>query len=263
MSIRVVIADDEEAGRARIRRLLRDCPDAEVVAECANGRLTIEAINRLRPDVAFLDVQMPEGDGFQVAAALSDEVQPVLVFVTAYDQYAVRAFDIHAVDYLLKPFDAERFMTAWSRIRVQVATGDTRKREDRIVALLHELGVDTVRGASVRYRDRFLIAQEGRSIVVSASDVDWFEASGNYVTLHVGKAHPLVREPIGALTNELDPNSFARIHRGAIINLDRIQEVQPWFSGDCIVLLTTGAKLRLTRSYRRAFETRFQAGPSV
>jgi two-component system LytT family response regulator len=262
MTLRVVIADDEEAGRARIRRLLRDCPDAEVVAECANGRLTIEAINRLRPDVAFLDVQMPEGDGFQVAAALSEAVQPVLVFVTAYDQYAVRAFDIHAVDYLLKPFDAERFMTAWSRVRTQVATGDSQKREDRILALLHELGVDGAR-RPLRYRDRFLIAQEGRSIVVCAAEVDWFEASGNYVTLHVGKAHHLVREPIGALASQLDPNGFARIHRGAIINLDRIQEVQPWFSGDCIVILTTGAKLRLTRSYRRAFETRFQSGPTI
>ena len=263
MTLRVIIADDEEAGRARIRRLLRDCPDAEIVAECVNGRLTLEAINRLHPDVAFLDVQMPEGDGFQVAAALPEAVQPVLVFVTAYDQYAVRAFDIHAVDYLLKPFDAERFMTAWARVRTQVASGDGRKREDRLVALLQELGVDTVRRTALRYRDRFLVAQEGRSIVVYAADIDWFEASGNYVTLHVGKAHHLVREPIGALATELDPNSFARIHRGAIINLDRIQEVQPWFSGDCIVLLTTGAKLRLTRSYRRAFETRFQAGPSA
>ena len=263
MTLRVVIADDEEAGRARIRRLLRDCPDAEVVAECANGRLTIDAIGRLRPDVAFLDVQMPEGDGFQVAAALPEATQPVLVFVTAYDQYAVRAFDIHAVDYLLKPFDADRFMTAWSRVRTQVATEDSQKREDRIVALLHELGVESVRRSTVRYRDRFLIAQEGRSIVVAAADVDWFEASGNYVTLHVGKARHLVREPIGALAGELDPSSFVRIHRGAIINLNRIQEVQPWFSGDCIVLLTTGAKLRLTRSYRRAFETRFHAGPSM
>ena len=277
--MKVLIVDDEPIARRRVRRLLRMEDDVEVVGECSSGNEAVAAIRAQSPDLVFLDVQMPDLDGFGVVAALGGESLPSIVFITAYDEYAVRAFDVHAMDYLLKPFDPERFRAAFQRARLHMEQRHSADAGRKITALLEQVLGDVKAGAiiaasaangngggvavaappapaRVRYLDRLMVKHDGRVFFVKVSDVDWFEASGNYVRVYVGRATHLIRETMHGIEAQLEPNEFARIHRAVIVNLDRIRELQPWFAGDYIVILNDGRQLKLSRTYREALQSR-------
>ena len=274
MPMRVLIVDDEPIARRRISRLLKLEDDVEVVSEVGSGTDAVAAIREQRPDLVFLDVQMPDLDGFGVVSALGEpEQMPAIVFVTAYNEYAVKAFDVNAVDYVLKPFDGERFRSAFQRARTTLEQKNSAEAGRRIKALLEEvLGEQraqalaaggTANGATLaptvpraRYLDRLMVKHDGRVFFVKVSDVDWFEASGNYVRVHVGRVSHLIRETMHGIEAQLDPNLFARIHRAVIVNMDRIRELQPWFAGDYIVILRDGRQLKLSRTYREALQSR-------
>ncbi|MEP7337899.1 MAG: LytTR family DNA-binding domain-containing protein, partial [Acidobacteriota bacterium] len=249
-TIRVVIVDDEPLGRTVIREMLRRDTDFTVVGECVNGHEAIAAISAERPDLVFLDVQMPEVDGFAVLAALDTEHLPMIIFVTAYDQYAVSAFEVHAVDYLLKPFDRERFGKALQRAKLQLQresandVGNISNISRRILALLEE------QRAKTKYLERLVIKNNGRVFFLKTEEIDWISAEGNYVNLHVKKDSHLLRETISSLEAQLDPQKFARIHRSQIVNIDRIRELRHWSHGEYQVILHDGAELMLSRSYR-------------
>ena len=274
MPMRVLIVDDEPIARRRISRLLKLEDDVEVVSEVGSGTDAVAAIREQKPDLVFLDVQMPDLDGFGVVSALGEpEQMPAIVFVTAYNEYAVKAFDVNAVDYVLKPFDGERFRSAFQRARSTLEQKNSAEAGRRIKALLEEvLGEQraqalaaggTANGATLaptvpraRYLDRLMVKHDGRVFFVKVSDVDWFEASGNYVRVHVGRVSHLIRETMHGIEAQLDPNLFARIHRAVIVNMDRIRELQPWFAGDYIVILRDGRQLKLSRTYREALQSR-------
>ena len=277
MPMRVLIVDDEPIARRRISRLLKLEDDVEVVNEVGSGTDAVAAIREQRPDLVFLDVQMPDLDGFGVVSALGEpESMPAIVFVTAYNEYAVKAFDVNAVDYVLKPFDGERFRSAFQRARTTLEQKNSAEAGRRIKALLEEvLGEQraaqalTAGGAGnggavapaqpvarARYLDRLMVKHDGRVFFVKVADVDWFEASGNYVRVHVGRVSHLIRETMHGIEAQLDPNLFARIHRAVIVNMDRIRELQPWFAGDYIVILRDGRQLKLSRTYREALQSR-------
>ncbi len=271
--MRILIVDDEPPARVRLRTMLEMLPDAdalEVVGEAEDGEAALDAIARERPEVVFLDVQMPGLDGFGVVRALSSDAVlqealggtlPEVVFATAYDQHAVRAFDVHAVDYLVKPFDGKRLATALARARERLATrraarGPTALPPE-IAALLAALPSGAAGGgaAAPAYLTRLAVRVGERVYYVRAADIDWVEADGNYLRLHTGtgtpqaKAH-LIRKPLAALAEELDPAQFARIHRSALVNIDRIRELRALSDGEYQVLLTDGTKLKLSRTYR-------------
>jgi two-component system LytT family response regulator len=251
-----MVADDERVARNRLTRLLSEVGDAEVVAECADGASTIAAVKTEKPDVLFLDVEMPEGSGFDVAGAIAGvDRAPMIVFVTAFDQHAVRAFEVHATDYLLKPFGADRLAVTWQRVRDQLSRGDS--GTGRVLAALDELKRSR---ANPGYRDRLLVNNDGRSTIVKTVDIEWIEAAANYVKIHIGKAKYLLREPLTSLEGHLDPQHFVRVHRSAIVNLDFIAEIQPWFSGDQVIILKTGERVKLSRTFRKTFEERVSGG---
>jgi two-component system LytT family response regulator len=257
-SIRALLVDDEPLVRRGIRGFLADEPDVEVVGEARNGREALSLIAELGPDLVFLDVQMPELDGLGVVAALGERT-PAIVFVTAFDAYALKAFDVHAVDYLLKPFDEARFRTALGRARERLARPAPLPREgDRVSgqleALLHEL-----RGRPA-FLDRLMIRSGSRVVLVRTEEIDWIEAADNYVRVHAAGARHLLRETIRSLEARLDPRHFARIHRSAVVNLERVRELHALPSGDFTVLLRTGAQLTLSRSFREEFERRVGRG---
>src|ERR687883_459521 len=211
--IRVLLVDDEPLAREMIREMLKDDPGVEVVGECVNGREAIEAIQEHNPDLIFLDVQMPEIGGFEVLEALKSVQVPHVIFVTAYDQYAVRAFEVHALDYLLKPFDRERFESAWRRAKAHILSARGGEMEGRILAILEELK------AGSKYIERLVIKSGGRVFFLDTDDIDWIEAEGNYVSVHSGKKSHLLRETISSLEAQLDPKKFRRIHRSSIVQL--------------------------------------------
>jgi two-component system LytT family response regulator len=242
----VVVADDEPIGRQRLTRLLLAEPDTEVVAACADGEEAVEAIREHTPDLVLLDIQMPRLDGFEVVAALGQAHQPAVIFVTAHDQYAVRAFEIHAFDYLLKPVDQERLREAMGWALSATRRGPQGSGTRRILTLLEELNArDRARG-----RDRLVVRTPERAIFLRTETIDWIEAAGKFVHLHVGRATHALRESMAELEQELDPTRFLRISRSVIVNLDRIQEVQPWFQGDYVLILSDGTRLTSTRGYR-------------
>ncbi len=242
--IRVLIVDDEALARGILREMLQRDSDVSIVGECANGKQAVEAIQELTPDVLFLDIQMPEMGGFEVLDALDGPTMPHLVFVTAYDQYAVRAFEVHALDYILKPFDRERFEAAWQRAKAQVLRERNGGVEQRILSLLEDLKAGT------KYLERLVIKSSGRIYFLETNDIDWIQAEGNYVSVHVGKKSHLLRETISSLESQLDPRKFLRIHRSAIVRIDRIKELQPWFHGEYHIILLDGTELTLSRNYR-------------
>jgi two-component system LytT family response regulator len=252
--LRVLLVDDEPLVRQGIRDFLEVEPDITIVGECGNGLEALEAIARERVDLVFLDIQMPELDGVGVAAALTGEHGPAVVFVTAYSEHALRAFEVNAVDYVLKPFDRERFAAALSRARVRHAAGEREELSRRLTAVLAEL--QRSRG----YAQRILVRADGRIRLVPVGEIDWIEAADNYVRLHAGAERHLVRETMAALEARLDPARFARIHRSTMVNLARIRELQPTFNGEYVVLLHTGAKLTLSRGYRDALRARLGHG---
>lgn len=264
--MRVLIVDDEVLARQRVRRLLQSEADVEVVGEAGSGREAVDLIRSLTPDLVCLDVQMPELDGFGVLRELNGEPRPMVLFITAYDEHAQRAFDVHAVDYVLKPLDEERFRAAFDRARKQRAQAVAAERLGELLETVRRLADGTsssdqktdvtANGAAGNggFASRILVKQDGRMFFVKTTEIDWIEADRNYVRLHVGTVAHTIRERISHLEETLDPRVFARIHRSTIVNLNRVREMQQWFSGDYVVLLEDGTKLRLSRHYRDRVE---------
>ena len=248
--IRTLIVDDEPVARARVLSLLKDETDIEVVGECGNGAQAATVIEQAAPDLVFLDVQMPEMDGVAMARALGPDRMPAVVFVTAYDDYALEAFEIHALDYLLKPFSAERFRSALTHAREHLAQRRATTLGRQLLDLLPEIRKPS------QGHDRIVVKSSGRIYFVRTADIDWCEAAGNYVRLHVGPQAHLVRDTMGRLESSLDADLFIRIHRSAIVNVDRIQELQSSFNGEYMVLLKSGTRLTLSRGYRDALQSR-------
>lgn len=242
--IRTLVVDDEPVARARVISLLSDEPDIEVVGECASGPQALSVISERSPDLVFLDIEMPEMDGFELARALGPDRMPAVVFVTAFNQYALRAFEIHALDYLLKPFSAQRFKSALSHAREQLAQRRATSVGRQLLAMLPEM---QRREPTL---DRLVVRSSGRIYFVRTAEIDWCEAAGNYVSLHVGSQTHLVRETMSRLEAQLDPNQFVRIHRSTIVNIDGIQELRSSFNGEHVVLLRNGTRLALSRGYR-------------
>ncbi len=243
LRMRAVIVDDEFLGRTVIREMLRRDPTIDIVGECANGHEAIAALRTLSPDLVFLDVHMPELDGFEVLASLAPARLPLVIFVTAHDRFAVRAFEVHAVDYLLKPFDRERFDRALSRAKAHHHSNRGEEVNQRILALLEER-------TPPRRLERIAIKARGRVLFLKIDEIDWIEAEGNYIRLHVRHESYLLRETIGGIEGQLDPRQFPRIHRSRIVNIDRVRELHPWSHGEYHVILHDGTKLTLSRSYR-------------
>lgn len=244
MKIQVLIVDDESLARKRIRALLKDDPDVAVVGECGTGREAIRLIQELSPDLVFLDIQMPEIGGFEVLQALGKEQPRAVVFTTAYNQHALKAFEVHALDYLLKPFTQARFAEALAHARTQLNGTRGLKPDSKLASLMENLRSEQ------SYLSRFVVRSSSRILLVSATDVDWIESADNYALLHVrGQTH-LVRETMRALEEKLAPTSFQRISRSAIVNLSRIKELQPMGKGEYVVILGDGTRLSMSRGIR-------------
>jgi two-component system LytT family response regulator len=244
MKIRAFIVDDEPLARQRLRTLLESDADIEIAGECADGCQAVAALQEHKPDLLFLDVQMPRLDGFGVLAALRDVYLPVVIFVTAHDRYALQAFEVHALDYLLKPFDRERFRTALERAKAQVRREQSGEVNQRLLALLQHVHETN------KHLERLVVKSAGRVCFVRLEDIDWIEAAANYVRLHVGKETHLLRESLSGLEARLDGKRFLRIHRSFIVNIERIRELQPAFHGDYVIILQDGTELTLSRGYR-------------
>jgi two-component system, LytTR family, response regulator len=241
-----VVVDDEPLARKRLCRLLDSERDIDVVGECSNGREAISVLSSQSPDLVFLDVQMPEMDGFAVLRALAPKRIPAVVFVTAYDDYALEAFNVNALDYLLKPFDKKRFQESVERARGRLSEHREETVSGRLTALLENLS------AAPASRGRIAVKTGGKVMFVNTSDIDWIEAADNYACLHCSGVTHVLRETMSSLETRLDRKMFLRIHRSIIVNVDRIAEMQPWFRGDYLVILKDGTKLKLSRTHREA-----------
>lgn len=244
MKIRTLIVDDEPIARDRVRRMLREETDIEIVGECGNGAEAVAFINENAPDLIFLDIQMPEMNGFETMRSITAEKVPAIIFVTAYDRYALQAFDVHALDYLLKPFNQERFRRAVARAREQIEKSQNGKIDERLASLIADL-----KGGK-KHLERLVIKSVGRVFFLRTDEVDWIEAAGNYAKLHVGRESHLIRETMNGLESKLNPDKFLRIHRSTLVNIDCIKELHPLFSGDYTVMLKNGVELTLSRNYR-------------
>jgi two-component system LytT family response regulator len=244
-TIRTLIVDDEPLAREGVRLHLEEHSDFEVIGECGSGEEAVARIEADDPDLVFLDVQMPGLDGFGVLESLgASNHLPAVVFITAYDQFALRAFEAHALDYLLKPLEAERFSKALDRVRAQLQTRAQTPMEERLRNLLASLG------AKESYLERMIARTNGKIIVLRVDDVDWIEAAANYVRVHIAQKQYLVRETMTHLEARLDPERFLRIHRSIIVRKDRIKELEPLFQGDYSLVLTDGTRLTSSRGYR-------------
>jgi two-component system LytT family response regulator len=244
MKIRALIVDDEPLAREWVRSAVAEDPELEVLGECGDGFEAAEAIRRLKPDLVFLDVQMPGLDGFGVLEALSPEEIPAVVFVTAFDQYAVRAFEAQAVDYLMKPFSKERVEEAVRRVRELVKGRSIEDFRESIGRIVEKIRRDR------SFPEWVLLKGDGKNVFVKVRDIDWIESSRNNVRIHVGATIYLMHETTSAIASRLDPKKFLRIHRSAIVNIERIKELHPWFNGDYAVILRDGTQLTLSSSYR-------------
>jgi two-component system LytT family response regulator len=252
-AMRVLIVDDEPLARTGLRKLVQRDSDLVVVGECSDGREAVSAIERLAPDIVLLDVEMPELDGFGVIDAVPPERMPIVLFFTAYDRYAVRAFERSAVDYVVKPFDDERLTLALERAKRSVRSATLEELSERMVKLLHE--VRRSRGSSVAaerdpFLSRLVVKGEGRTMLLDVGEIDWIEAANYYAKLHLGARTHLMRTSLGSLESRLDPSRFFRLHRSAIVNLDRVRELRPSFHGEHVVVLRDGTRLRLPRARR-------------
>jgi two-component system, LytTR family, response regulator len=243
--IRAIIVDDEPLARERVRLMLAEHDDVEIVAECGTGPAAVEAIEELQPDLAFLDVHLPGMDAFGVLDAVGPGAVPAVVFVTAHDRHAVRAFDAHALDYLLKPFDADRFAVAMDRVRGTLGAHSERELEQRLEKLLQEMSTRP------RYPSRLTVRTGTRISFVPVEEIDWIEAEANYARLHSGDKTHLVRETMSGLEERLDPAHFVRIHRSTIVRIDRIREVEANAQGEYVVVLHDATRLTSSRGYRR------------
>ena len=243
MPIRVLLSDDETLARERLRSLLEEEGDLEIVAECGDGKSAIATIERERPDLVFLDIQMPEVDGFGVVQALRDAM-PLTIFVTAYDRYAMKAFEVHALDYLLKPVGTERLKAAVDRARAQLRRPPDGSFQRRVLEMLGDME------ARQQAPERIVIKSDGEIVCLKPNEIDWAESAGNYVCLHVGGATHILRETITALESRLGPRQFMRVHRSTLVNVDRIKTLKPSLYGDYSILLRDGTKLTLSRGFR-------------
>ena len=250
--LRVVIVDDEPLARRTLRVLLEPEDGVEVVGEAGNGAEALEAIAAASPDLVFLDVQMPEMDGFEVLNALGPQRTPAVVFVTAFDEHAVRAFDAEAADYLLKPFDDERFHRALARARARISDGRVRELASRLAQMLSPASPSPVPlpSPAQQYAERIVVKKNSRVTLLDVQTVDWIEAADYVVRIHAGGAVHVLREPITELEARLDPRRFFRIHRSTIVNLSSVKELQPLFHGEYVVIMRDGAELRLSRARR-------------
>jgi two-component system, LytTR family, response regulator len=241
MAIRALIVDDEPLARQSLRRFLKHHVDIEIVGECGDGESAVEAILANRPDLVFLDVQMPELDGFAVVNRVGVERMPATIFVTAFDQYALAAFDANALDYLLKPFGKSRFDRALTRARERIGFHGDRDSIQNVLKAMEDIG------ARRNYMDRVPVTENGRIVFVKTRDIEWIESAGNYARVHVRSRKHDIRETLANLETRLDPREFARIHRSTIVNLQYVKEVHPWFHGYHVVVLESGQELRMSR----------------
>jgi two-component system LytT family response regulator len=246
MKIRALVVDDEPLARERMLALLKGHPEFECIGQCGDGASAVEVIREQLPDLVLLDVQMPELDGFGVLAALAGTRLPAIIFVTAHDRFALKAFEVHAVDYLLKPFDKERLQVALERASDQLKRDQAGELSQRLTALL----ADVRPAAKPKGIERIAVKSTGKVTFVKVDDIDWIESSDNYVNLHAGAENHLHRETMSSLEDQLPADKFMRISRSTIVNLDRIKELQPLFHGEYSVILRNGTKLTLSRSYR-------------
>jgi two-component system LytT family response regulator len=244
MNLRTLIVDDEPLARKRIKRLLADESDISVTGECGSGHEAVRVIQEEAPDLVFLDIQMPGMDGFEVLSSVSAGQLPIIIFITAYDQHALRAFEVHALDYLLKPFTQERFQKALARARAQLAQAGSRAADPGLATLIGKLRADQ------NYLSRFMIKTASRVVLIKAGEVDWIESAANYALLHVGDKTHLVRETMQTLESRLSPKIFQRISRSVIVNLERVKELQPMGKGQYVIILNNGRQLAMSRGIR-------------
>ena len=242
--IRVYIVDDEPLAVKRLRRMLEVTGRIDVAGEATDPEEALGFLRRTPADVLFLDIQMPEMNGFEVLKSLNTELMPHVIFVTAYDRYAIQAFEVHALDYLLKPFDKKRFHQALKRGKAQVLQDQERSSNRELVALLKEMKVQS------HYLDRLIIKSKGRVSFLKTEEIDWIEAQGKYVMIHAGEEAHLIRDAMNNLETELDPKKFVRIHKSAIVNIDQIKELHPLVHGDFRVILRDSTELTISRRYR-------------
>jgi two-component system LytT family response regulator len=242
MKFRALIVDDEPWARTRINSLLSAEPDFSVVRECAGGAEAVAAIVELEPDVVFLDVQMPDVGGFEVVEAIGADAMPVVIFATAHQEYAVRAFDAGAVDYLLKPVDEARFRLTIDRVRRDLETPAAAS------SALQEAMAQVRKGA--QFAERLVVNTAGRVVFVKVADIDWLEAAGNYVTIHAGREKFMFRETLRNLCERLDPAKFVRLHRSSVVNVERLRELLPWSRGEQVAVLNDGTQLPIGRAFR-------------
>jgi two-component system, LytTR family, response regulator len=240
--IRALIVDDEAPARRRLRTLLAREPDVTLVGECADGPAAVQSIRELHPNLLFLDVQMPEMSGFDVLRAVGIDAVPAVVFVTAYDRYALQAFEAHALDYLLKPFANQRFRDTLDRVRAVLARADDHAFRRRLEALLAGAAAPAAAG-------RIAVRTADRVIFVGHDEIDWIEGAGNYVRIHAAGTQHLVRDTLKSMSDRLDPQRFLRVHHSHIVNVDRIRELRPWSHGEYIIVLADGTRLASSRSY--------------
>ena len=252
--IRTMVVDDEPVARERMVSLLSQEKDIELVGECADGQQAVSAIQAKNPDLVFLDVQMPVCDGFGVIEQVGAERMPPVVFVTAYDEYALKAFEVHAIDYLMKPFGRDRFQQTLQHAREHLERRRAGDLGKRLLALVQDLKPEPQK------LDRLVVKSGGRVFFLRTQEIDWIEAAGNYVRLHLGEESHLFRETMNNMEGRLDGQRFVRIHRSRIVNTDRIKEMQPWFNGEYVVVLQNGTRLTLSRGYREKLQERLGKG---
>ena len=244
--LRALLVDDEPLARDLLRTMLAQVGGVTILGESGDGADAITKIESLQPDVVFLDIQMPEGSGFDVVRALDPEVLPAIVFVTAFDQYALRAFEVHALDYLLKPYDLERLSGAVAKVKRMIARprSDRDAENQRVRELLASVRMESAQA------QRLVIKEGERTILQRVDGIDWVEADAKYARVHTTERTYTVRETMRNIESRLDPTRFMRVSRSAIVNLDRVKEIQPWFNGEYVLIMQNGAKITTTRSYR-------------
>lgn len=260
--IRTLVVDDEPLARQNLRVLLAADPEIEVVGEAGGGAEAVRLLEERAPDLVFLDIQMPELNGFDVVARVGAERMPVIVFVTAFDQFALKAFEVHALDYLLKPFDDARFEKALRQAKLQVEQRSVKELGERLVRLLADRDAPPAAAPQPppQYLTRLLIKSAGRVFFLKVDEIDWIGAEDYYVKLHVGRRSHLLRETMGEMEARLDPQKFLRIHRSTIVNVERIKELHQLFNGDYSVVLLDGTELKLSRSRREQMQTLLKSG---
>lgn len=256
--MRILIVDDEPLARERVVELVRQASATAEVREAGSGEAAVAMIVAWQPEVVFLDIEMPDGNGMDVVTRVGVTRMPCTVFTTAHDEFAVRAFDLAAVDYLLKPFDRERFTRAWNRAMARQTQQAVLEQTQRLAALVAGFSDATVseRMSGPRYLDRIVVKQDQRTIVVMLADVQWMESDGNYVILHAGRERYQARETLTSLESRLDPRHFVRIHRQTIVDMRAMKELQPWFGGDQMMILRDGQRLKVSRNLRAAVARR-------